>query len=241
MLACVALSLSGQTKGEKSFPLQSAKELVLVLDHPNVLMQTWDKSEVLIKTSVSINNGESDQAFELQSVVESGVLKVTSVIKDKDNLPKHTVIKKGDREYFFKGSGWNDPEIQKFLEENGREYSYMSNGVIIEINLEVFVPKNLKTTVIAKHGIVEFKQFDAPLKVEAKHGKVDATIPSTIGELVARTRHGEIMSNLDIKFDQEPFSARTKGKSWTEITAHPGNGVAYYIESTHGTVYLRKP
>jgi hypothetical protein len=117
----------------------------------------------------------------------------------------------------------------------------MTNGLIIDINLEVFVPKNFRTTVIAKHGIVEFKQFEAPLKIEAKHGKVDATIPTTIGELIARTQHGEIMSNLDVKFDQEPFSARGKGNKWTEITAHPGKGVSYWIESKHGTVYLRKP
>lgn len=230
-----------QTTIEKTFPLAGAKELYVEFDHPNVVIQTWDKNEVLIKGTVSINNGESDSAFELQPTNTNGVLSILSVIKDKDNLPRHIIIKKGEQEYTFKAKGFDDPEVQKFLKENGNDYSYMSNGLLIDINLQVFVPKNLKTTVDAKHGVVEFKTFDAPLRVMAKHGKVDATIPSSMGNLTARTKHGEILSNLDIKFDQQPFDVNKRGDNWTEITAHPGKGPDYFIESKHGTVYLRKP
>jgi hypothetical protein len=236
-----AAAAIAQTKIEKTFPLQGAKELRLDLDHPNVKIQTWDKNEVLVKGTVSINHGENDAAFELQSAGETGVLSITSFIKDKESIPRHTMIKKGEQEYYFKAKDWNDPEIKKFIDENGGEYSYMTNGIIIDINLEVFVPRNFRTTVNAKHGIVEFTQFDGPLRIDAKHGKVDATIPGTIGELTVRSRYGEIMSNLDIKFDQQPFDTNRKGNSWTELTAHPGKGVSYWIESKHGIIYLRKP
>lgn len=244
ILSIIGLSVNtyAQTAVEKTFPLQGAKELVADFDHPDVTIQTWDKNEVMIKGTVSINDGENDAAFELQSSVTNGVITIKSIIKDKENLPRHIVIRKGEQEYRFKANDFDDPEVQKFLEENGRDYSYMSNSLLMSINLQLFVPKNLKTTIDMKYGLVEFKTFDAPLKVVAKYSKVDATIPSTIGNLTARTKHGEILSNLDIKFDQQPFESRKDlNKNWTEITAHPGKGQDYFIESTYGTVYLRKP
>ena len=243
ILSSLCVSLHAQTAVERSFPLQGAKELVADFDHPNVTIQTWDKNEVMVKGTVSINNGVNDSAFELQSSVADGILKINSHIKDKENLPRQIVIKKGDEEYLFKAKDFDDPEIQKFLNEKGHDYSYMANTLLMKINLQVFVPKNFKTTIEMRHGLVEFKTFDAPLRVVAKYSKVDATIPSTIGNLTARTKHGEILSNLEIKFDQQPFEARRgdSNRNWTEITAHPGKGPDYFIESTYGTVYLRKP
>lgn len=244
-LLAISGELFAQTTVEKTFAVQSAKELSLEFEHPNLNIQTWDKNEVLIKGTVSINNGENDAAFELQTSNDGGLLRINSFIKDKENLPKHITIKRGEQEYVFKARDFNDPKVQKFLEENKGEYDYMSSGVLINVNLQVFVPKNLKTSVDSKFGLVEFKQFDAPLRVTTKHGKVDATIPQTIGDLTVRSRYGEIMSNLDVKFDEHNNMDRNAKKpnknSWTEITAHVGKGQSYFIESKYGTVYLRKP
>jgi hypothetical protein len=231
-----------QTPFERTFPLAGAKELVVTFDNPDVVIQTWNKNEVLVKGTVSINNGENDSAFDLQSTNTNGILNIVSIIKDKENLPHHIVIRKGEEEFVFKAKSFDDPEVQKFFAEHGREYSYMTNGLLINIKLTVFVPEHLKTTIEAKNGLVEFKAFDAPLRILAKNGKVDATIPSTIGSLTARTKNGEILSNLDIKFDQQPFGTReNRGDKWTEISAHPGKGPDYFIEAKNGTVYLRKP
>jgi len=241
ILLCLSIGITcAQTPIEKTFPLQGAKELVANFDHPNVVIQTWDKNEVLIKGTVSINNGENDSAFELLTSNSGGILTINSFLKDKENIPRHIIVKKGEQEYLFKAKSFDDPEVQKFLEQNGRDYTYMSNSLLMKIELQIFVPKNLKTTIDIKYGLVEFKTFDAPLKVVAKYSKVDATIPLSIGGLTARTKHGEILSNLDIKFDKEPFNYE-RGNNWTEISAHPGKGQDYFIESTYGTVYLRKP
>ncbi len=241
VLSCI--STFGQTKIEKSILVQAGQKLVLNFDYPEVKMQTWDKSEVLIKGTASINKGENDQAFELQVETSGAEVKVTSIIKDKENIPHRIVIKKGETEYYFKAKDFNDPQVQKFLEENGKEYNYMSNGILHEIKLEVFVPKNMTTSVEAKYGIVEVKNFSAPLSIDAKYGGVDATIVSSAtGNLTARSRYGEILTNLDIKFDQSPFPGKNERRdSWTEISAKLGTGPAYFLESKYGKVYLRKP
>lgn len=238
---CCCLPGFSQTKVEKTIPVRSGQKLELKFDYPELIkVQTWDKNEVLIKGSVSINRGENDNAFDLEIKNEGNMITVTSVLKDKENIPQRLVIKKGDEEYFFKAKDYNDPEVQKFLEENGREYTYMSNGIIKEIELEIFVPKGMESRIEAKYGLVEVKGFDAPLTVDAKYGGVDATITArSTGELIARTRYGEILSNLDVKFDSDPLDAGHD--KWTEIHAKPGSGPRYALESKYGKVYLRKP
>ena len=241
LIFCCAISFA-QTKVEKTIPIKAGQKLVLNFDYPELTLQTWDKNEILIKGTVSINRGENDAAFDLQVNTEKDIT-VTSVIKDKENLPQRIIIKKGDVEYFFKAKDFNDPEIQNFLDGNGHDYTYMSNGVIKEIKLEVFVPRNIETSVLAKYGIVEVKGFNGPLTIDAKYGGVDATISSSsTGQLTARSRYGEILTNLDIKFDQQRFPDKHERQDhWTEITAKIGNGPTYLIESKYGKVYLRKP
>src|SRR5258706_13499883 len=124
---CILSALTGlaQTKVDKSIATKQGQKLLLVTDYPDVTIQTWDKQEIMVQGTVSINNGENDNAFEVQVSEAAGTITVTTVLKDKENIPHRVVIKKGDREYFFKAKDINDPEIQKFLDQNGREYSYI--------------------------------------------------------------------------------------------------------------------
>lgn len=239
-LAWVTVAAQAQTPVEKSIPVKPGQAVVLNLDYPDAKIQTWDKSEVMITGTASINKGEHDQAFQLDVTTTGNELVVTSLLKDKENIPERIMIKKGDREYFFKTGNFRDPEIQKFLADNGSDYSYMSNGIIQEISLTIFVPRNTATRVTAKHGLMEVTGFDGPLTIESKHGSVDATIASQSAvQLTARTQYGEILTNLDTKFNQTPVEGR--GKRWTEISASLGKGPAYSLESKYGNVYLRKP
>lgn len=239
-LCFVGLMAAAQTKVEKTIPIKAGQQLVFNADYPELKIQTWDKNEVLITGTVSINRGEHDQAFDLRVESSTGEVTITSLLKDKENIPQRIVIKKGDQEYFFKSGNYNDPEIQKFLEANGREYSYMSNGIIQEIKLTVFVPKNIQTTIRAKYGLVEVLTFEAPLVIEAKYGGIDVTIsPQLSGQLTARSQYGEILTNLDNKFDRIAQGEKSD-KRWTEISANLGKGPRYSLESKYGNVYLRK-
>lgn len=241
LVGMLALSLAGfaQTKIEKTIPVKAGDKLIMIFEDPKLIkLQTWDKDEVLIKGVVSINRGENDDAFELQIAQSGDELRVTSVLRDKENIPQRIVIKKGDTEYYFKAKNYQDPEVRKFLTDNGPDYTYMSNGIIKDIQLEVFVPANMATDIDSKFGLVEVKNFQAPLRVSSKFGGIDATIAAhSIGELVARTNFGEILTNLDIKFDGN-YPAEDH---WTAVSAKLGNGPRYDLESKFGKVYLRKP
>lgn len=236
-----SLAVIAQTKIEKTFPVQGARKIELAFEFPKLIqVHTWDKNEVLVKGSVSINRGEHDQAFQLLSSVESNVLRISAELKDKDNLPRRTIIKKGDQEYFFKAADASDPAVQKFLEENGGDYTYMSNGIIQEITLEIFLPKGMECRIDAKFGLVEVTNFNAPLVVNAPFGGIDATIAnSSTGQLRARTRFGEILTNLDANFKSADVD-ESRHDHWTEINANLGNGPAFDFESKFGKVYLRK-
>lgn len=241
-IAC-SLAGYGQTKIEKTIPVRSGQKLELKMDYPELIrVHTWEGKDVLVKGEVQINNGENDNAFELHISTEGNVITITSALKDKENIPKRTMIKKGDQEYYFKASNINAPEVQKFLEEHGRDYTYMSNGIIQTIKLEVFVPKGMESRIEAKYGMVEVIDFQAPLVVDATYGGVDATItPGSTGDLTARTRHGEILTNLDVKFDGGGMPVHNEHDHWTEVHAKVGSGSRYALESKFGKVYLRKP
>jgi hypothetical protein len=241
-LMVITGTLVAQTKIEKSVPVQSGQKLVMNFDYPELItIQTWERKEVMVKGEVSINKGENDDAFELVTQTAGNTLTISSIIKDKDNLPKRIAIKKGETEYVFKANSYKDPEVQKFLNEHGREYTYMSSGVLQEIKLEIFVPVGMETQIEAKYGMVEVKSFNAPLVVNAKYGGVDATINSrSTGELIARTHYGEILTNLDLTFDSDKGTDSGYNK-WTQVSVKPGTGPRYTLESKYGKVYLRKP
>ncbi len=230
-----------QRKIEKTIAVPSNHSISMDFDFPELIqVHTWDKKEVLIRGEVSINHGENDDAFELSTSTENGKVVIASLLKDQDNIPTRIVIKKGDQEFFFKTSDYNHPDIQKFLAENSGQYQYMSQGILRSIRLEVFVPHGVTTRIESKFGIVEITDFNAPLVVVAKHGSIDAQINSAkVGDLTARTRHGEILTNLDLKFDVTPSMDRNRNDG-TEIKTKLGNGFAYNFEATHGKVYLRK-
>jgi hypothetical protein len=244
ILGLIVLSgtVFAQTKIEKVVPVQSGQKLALDFDYPELIkIQTWDRREVLIKGIVSINKGENDEAFELVTQTSGNTVAVSSVIKDMENLPKRIVIKKGDTEYVFKARDYKDPEVKKFLAEHGGNYTYMSSGIIREIQLEIFIPVGMETSVRAKYGLVEVLGFNAPLTVDAKYGGVDATINArATGELIARTHFGEILTNLDLAFDSEKDRDSNYNK-WTQVSVKPGTGPRYVLESKYGKVYLRKP
>ncbi|MBL7850437.1 MAG: hypothetical protein JNN04_06015 [Cyclobacteriaceae bacterium] len=235
LLAACSAALA-QTPLNQSIPLKTGQRVKFTFDYPELIrISTWDKNEIAVRGTVSINNGENDDAFALDVSSNGDVVEVRGRINDMDNLPHRiTVVSDGVKTTFKDEAEW-----RKYRKENGKSgYDRMSRGVDLNIQLEIFVPVRVATQLVSVYGMVEVRQFDGPLRVEATYGGVDASLTESVtGELVAETNYGHIYSDLKLQFD----ASNTREENFhTLVTAKPGKGPAYRFESAYGNVYLRR-
>lgn len=236
ILMLFGAAASAQTKLDKTIPVKSGQQVRLTFDYPELIrVTTWEKNEVSIQGTVSINDGENDDAFVLDINFSGDAVDIRGRIKDMDDLPHRiTVIKDGVKITFRNESEW-----QKFRKENGKSgYDMMNRGLEMDITLDIKVPAKMQTTVVSVYGMVEVKQFNGPLRVEATYGGVDAAITeSATGELIAETNYGHIYSDLALSFNRD----RIREEDFhTVVSVKPGSGPAYRFESPYGNVYLRR-
>lgn len=234
VLCCTLLCLAqGQQTITKNYPVKAGQELKLSFDYPKVVkVSTWDKNEVSITASVSINNGENNDAFQLIESSEGNTLTIKNIIKDMDKLPKrYTVMKDGKKTVFI------SKEAYKEFTADLKGAKYYSEGVEIEITLDIKVPENLVNTFVkSTYGIVELANFNGQLKVDATYGGIDASInEATTGKLSVTTHYGQIYSNLKLNITE-----KEEKDFYTSITLSTGKGPAYSLKSTYGNLYLRK-
>lgn len=235
VLLSFSVAVAAQTKINKSIPVIKGQSISIKFDYPELIrVSTWDKNEIQIQGEVTINSGENDDAFELITNTAGGVVQIENRIKDIDSLPQMITVVDGSKKMIFKSK----QEYRKFKSENGGAYDMVSWGVDMDIFIDIKVPQSIVTSIVSVYGMVEVKNFMAPLSVEAKYGGVDVALNAkSVGELTAETNYGQIYSNLDIKFENDGIREKD---FYTFVSAKPGNGPRYNLESKYGNVYLRK-
>ncbi len=226
-------ALAAQTPVNKTWPVATAQKIFLRFDYPELIkISTWDKNEISITGSASINGGENDDVFELLQSVSGNSISIENKIRNLKDLPHRITIVRNGEKTTFKSKA----DYQKYRDENGRDYNVRSEGVDMDILLEVKVPANTEVELESVYGIVEVKNYTGPLSVEATYGGVDVTVQEkTTGELIAETNYGQIYSNLDLKFSGSEFE-----DFHTYVSAKPGSGPKFSFGSKYGNVYLRK-
>lgn len=235
VICLIATSAAAQTIVSKTIPVQKGQKLKMKFDYPELVkVTTWEKSEISFEGRVSINGGESDDAFKLDINTSGSEISIRNEIQNMDAIPHRiTIIKDGEKMVFRNKAEWH-----KYKDEHGGQHSMMNEGVDMDIQLEIKVPKNMETYVESVYGMVEVRNFTGPLTVEATYGGVDASLTeNSMGELIAETNYGHIYSNLNVKFTdgnmrEEDFH--------TLVSVKPGTGPRYSFESKYGNVYLRK-
>jgi hypothetical protein len=225
-----------QTTLNKSIPVQAGQTIDMKFDYPQLVkVSTWEKNEIQIGGTVSINNGENDDAFILESSQEGKTIKIRSEIRNIKSLPERVTVFDDGKKMMFK----NKAEFKKYQQEHGKtNFNCMSFGADIDITIEIKVPRNMTTRVESVYGIVEVKDFSGPLTVEATYGGVDAALAEkSVGEIEAETNYGQIYTNFDTKFGGEQGAQEDFHMF---VSAKPGAGPKYSFESKYGNVYLRK-
>jgi len=230
-----ATYVAAQTPVNKTIPVKPGQTLNVWFDYPELVkVSTWDKNEILITGEVSINGGESDNAFELITDNSGTVISIKNEIRNMKNLPHRvTVVIDGQKIRFRDKAEW-----KRYQEEHGVRANMVNMGVDMDIELEIKVPANMDTRIKSVYGMVEVRDFRAPLTVEATYGGVDAALSEqNVGELIAETNYGKIYSNLDFKPDK---SNSREEDFHLYVAARLGNGPRCKLESQYGNVYLRK-
>jgi hypothetical protein len=231
-----AIVATAQTKINQSVPVKSGQQVNLTFDYPELIrVTTWDKNEISIQAVVSINDGENDNAFVLDISSSGETVNIRGKIKDMENLPHRISVMKDGQKIVFR----NESEWRKYSAENGTSgFDWMNRGAEIDITMEIKVPARTTTSVVSVYGMVEIRQFNGPLRVEATYGGVDASITeASTGQLVAETNYGHIYTDLTLALDRD----RIRDEDFhTVISVKPGNGHAYHFESNYGNVYLRR-
>jgi hypothetical protein len=225
------LGAQAQTTTTKTFPAQAGQQINLKFDYPIVKVSTWDKNEVSVIAHVNINDDELDSLFVLKQEVTDGEMYISDHIKNMESIPRRYTIYRNGQRITYKSKS----QYQEATRSGDVEKSYESTD--FDIVVEIKIPAGYKTKINAVYGMVELTNFDAPVKVEATYGGIDATLaPSRIGNLKATTQYGQIYTNLDLKItehDQHDF--------YNSFTAEPGTGPSYSFTSPYGKIYLRKP
>jgi len=232
LLACVTLA-EAQTPIQHTQPVQPGQKVVMHFDYPELIrVTTWDQPVVSVEGTVSINGGEQDDAFKFKVQSSASTIDITGSIPDMKKLPRRITIHRDGQKVTFK----TQADYQAYAKQYGRAFTSMNEGVDMDIILTIRVPKDVATRIEAKYGIVEVRDFNGPLVVDATYGGIDVALEeSTTGKLVAETNYGQIYSNL--KLDKE----NVKEENFhTVVAANLGTGPAYNLESKYGNVYLRK-
>ena len=224
---------AAQTTINKTFSTDNNQKISLKFDYPELIkISTWDKSEVQILGTVNINENESNNAFQIKESKEGNSLVIEGKIAEMKNIPRRIKVEKDNKKLIFKTRS----EYQKYCKENNVTFDSMTDGVDVDIKLEIKVPKHLLTQIESQYGLVEVKDFGGTINVNAIYGGIDATVlDKNVGKLSAETHFEQIYSNLDTKFtgkDSDDFR--------TLVTATFGNGPQYNLESKYGNIYLRK-
>ena len=224
-----------QTPVNKSIPVQPGQKITMHFDYPEMIrVSTWDKNEIAVQGTVTINGGENDDAFDLQTSTAGNIITIKNEIKNMKNLPQRITVTRDGQKIIFR----DKIEFKKYQEQHGRGFDSQSWGVDINIQLEIKVPRNIETRVESVYGFVEIKDFAGPLTAISTYGGVDAALAEKLtGEVTAETNYGEIYTNFDTKFG----GASSREENFhTYVSAKPGNGPRYNFESKYGNVYVRK-
>ncbi|RYD80500.1 MAG: hypothetical protein EOP55_02000 [Sphingobacteriales bacterium] len=229
LVPCIAHS---QTKITKSYPVAKGQKAEFRFDYPKVVrISTWDKNEISVEASVTINQGESNNAFSLVESTANGKVSISNKI-DMESIPEaYYVVENGIKTRF---NTKTDTDNYRKGKNGANNISYYQTKDM-EITIDIKVPANVETDLASVYGMVELSNFDGPIKIDAKYGGIDASLnESKIGKLTLTNHFGKIYSNLNLK----PTDQKEQN-FFTSITAAPGKGPDYDISSNYGNIYLR--
>lgn len=229
LVPCIALS---QTKVTKSYPVKNGQSVQFHFDYPKIVrISSWDKNEISVEATVNINEGQNNAAFSLEDNITDGKIEISNKLDTKQIPNTYYVVEKGIKTKFKSQEDWDNYRKNNGTQSGVSMYSQQD----IQITIDIKVPANINTDIASVYGMVELKDFNGPIKVDARYGGVDASLnEAKIGKIKLTNHFGKIYTNLSLKPTEQ-----TEKNFFTSITASPGKGPDYDLSSNYGNIYLR--
>ncbi|TAI47350.1 DUF4097 family beta strand repeat-containing protein [Flagellimonas allohymeniacidonis] len=241
LAACLGFSAQAQNNYTKSL---SGVEWVKIESKSDIIVQTYDKNEIMIKGSNSTKTVERAKGLKLVGEGGSDNTNIGFyVVQDGNTLIVKNLRKAENAHIFLPAnqkiavkSTWNgDIEIDGFTGEI--EADAKLNGSIDIRNA------NGPVTANALNGnidvIFDTVKQSSPISIYTTNGEVDVTLPgSTPADLSISATNGDIYSNFDLKpVDKDGMKSISSRRVKSTIN---NGGVDISLKSTNGNIYLRK-
>jgi len=217
-------------KVEETFKVNDAGEFHLENKYGNIKFYGWEKDEVSVVVSITVNHRKMDNAKDLLN-------RISTVVRKSDNYASMSY------EIAEKNNGW----FSKLFDEANPFDFNRSN---IQIDYTVHVPKKVKLNVTNTFGDVFIENWQGELKGKIEHGDIwlsddlnKANIEMKYGKLRAGSiNYGNLKltnSDLDMK-DSKSLRINSSG---TEMIISKVNSFEFYSNkdevsiSEVGTIY----
>ncbi len=263
ILVFISSSLYGQRQINQSIPLNGNQSIELDFQYADVTITTWQGQDIELRGTVSINDGENDDAFTTDISKDGAALSIKTFIKGVDQLPRTITVVKGGEKFYFRKRGQKDKEVYKIIKEELGEggYTTYSEGVKQEIDLAIKIPAGKKVRVTSEYGNLNFSMPDAELKAQNTYGHivstldqnslkqdidlrstysfVDVSIPanSTVN-VDLDSDYGKIFTDLDFQIDPDKSTQKSFANHIVGKLNKGGN--ALKLKATYKNIYLRK-
>lgn len=257
-----ALSLEAQTNINKSFQASGLTSLDGNFKWGDVVVSNWNENRIEITGTVSINNGENDEAFNLEAEQSGGTLSIRTDVKDLDELPGMVTVVHEGKKYSFKKDGNYKKQIRQLKEDLGVEdFQTYNNGVDLDIQLQIKVPANVKLDLKSTYGDIDLDRCTNQMNIlntyghvhavfdrqgrlpdadlESTYSFVDVSVPENADfDVVLHTNYGTLLTDLDIDID--PSASKEKAFYNKVVGKVNQGGPALKIKATYNKIYLRK-
>ncbi|MGY3792266.1 hypothetical protein [Aquimarina sp. 433] len=186
----IAIQTNAQKVIEKEITTSSDQIRIEFKFADDIIIKTWDKSNVYVKAEVDINDGEFNDYFELTIDNSSSVLNIESSYGD--------LFKKWNKN---KKGNWGP-----------------CNNLEMDANYTLYIPENMSLRVKSISGSVASENYNGELEIDIISGNIDIkkyqgdltlkTISGTIDVHIAKSRlraetvTGMIYSDKDLEFDR---------------------------------------
>jgi hypothetical protein len=179
-----------------------------------ITVKVWDQQQVQVKAFASINNGENDEAFQLQSEQVAGKVKLVSTIKDWETLPR-----------------------KHYTNEFGEFHT-----VVLDISIEVMVPRNADSiSLTTREGAIDISGYEGSINAKSKNGSITIKLSEErVSVLLLQTKHGEIYTDFELQKAQAASMGNAQPKMNVVSFRYERKGATIALDTKNGNIYLRK-